>query len=360
MFHNAESHYLRLVNGPGQCAGRVEMYHSGKWGTICDDSWDKADADVVCRQLGCGSAIKATTGAYYGRGTGDILLDDVECVGNETHILNCPSKQFDHNCGHKEDAGVICSEFVDIHLAGGQHQCEGRLEIYYNGSWGSVCNNIMTQMSVSVICNQLNCGSVGYVETSNVYGVGEWPYWIDHINCTKRSTTLLECQSSPWNKNSCSHAELTSLKCNESETLVLQSCPFSHPCSENDMVRLMEGKNCSGRVEVFFQGQWGTVCDDDWDIKDADVICRQMGCGSATNATTEARFGKGTGPIWLSEVQCKGYERALQDCWSTRWNKSNCLHKEDAGVICVGSEYKNTTIILKKDEGNIMNGLIFL
>ncbi|CAJ0963754.1 unnamed protein product [Ranitomeya imitator] len=112
-----ESHYLRLVNGPGQCAGRVEIYHSGKWGMICDDSWDKADADVVCRQLDCGSAINATIGAYYGRGTGDIWLDDVECVGNETHILNCPSKQFDHNCGHKEDAGVICSGKRIAHFA---------------------------------------------------------------------------------------------------------------------------------------------------------------------------------------------------------------------------------------------------
>ncbi|XP_075700761.1 antigen WC1.1-like [Rhinoderma darwinii] len=360
---------LRLVNGTARCAGRVEVYHNGRWGTICDDYWDKADADVVCRQLDCGFSVKATTEAYYGRGTGAIWLDDVECGGNETNIWNCPSKQIgDHDCGHKEDAGVICSEFVGIRLVGGQQECEGRLEIYYNGSWGSVCNNVMTDISVSVICKHLNCGSEGYVEASKVYGNGKWPYWIDHINCTKPNTLLLECPSSPWNINSCFHTELAQLKCKyfvlyiiyssfyslhhtifqhgiESKSIAKQSCPISHPCSDNDRIRLTGGgNNCSGRVEVFFQGRWGTVCDDEWDINDAEVVCRQIGCGSAMNATTEAMFGKGTGPIWLSEVQCNRYERALQDCWSKHWNKSDCLHKEDAGVICFGM--KSLSLIL--------------
>lgn len=65
---------------------------------------------MVCKQLDCGSAVKATSEAFHGAGTGDIWLDDVECEGNETHLWDCPSKKFgDHNCGHKEDAGVICS-----------------------------------------------------------------------------------------------------------------------------------------------------------------------------------------------------------------------------------------------------------
>ncbi|XP_073495217.1 antigen WC1.1-like isoform X2 [Phyllobates terribilis] len=341
----SESKLLRLVNGSARCAGRVEIYHNGRWGTICDDFWDIADADVVCKQLGCGSALKAMTGAYYGKGTGDIWLDDVECKGNETRIWNCPSKQFgDHNCGHKEDASVKCSEFWDIRLVDGKQLCEGWLEVYYNGSWGSVCNNVMPPLSLSVICKHLNCGSNGHLETE-IYKDSSGPFWVDHVNCTKHSKLLWDCPSSPWKINSCRNSELAYVVCDKKKPPV-SSCPTSPSCTDNDKIRLADGdNNCSGRVEVFFQGKWGTVCDDDWDIKDADVICRQIGCGSATNATIEASFGNGTGPIWLSEVQCRGHERALQDCWSTRWNNSDCHHKEDAGVICVGPEENFTTAV---------------
>ncbi|XP_069805684.1 scavenger receptor cysteine-rich type 1 protein M130-like [Dendropsophus ebraccatus] len=329
----SESKRMRLVNGSARCAGRVEIYHAGRWGTICDDSWDKADADVVCKQLGCGFAVTATTEAYYGRGTGDIWLDDIQCRGNESHIWDCPSKPIgNHNCGHKEDAGVICSEFLDIRLVDGKQECEGWLEVYYNGSWGSVCEN-MPHVSVSVICKHLNCGSKGRVETG-IYESRRRPFWVDHINCTKQSKLLWECPSSPWNIESCRDREVVNIVCKKRAPPSKRS-PTTQSCPDNNRIRLSGGRNnCSGRVEMFYQGEWGTVCDDDWDIRDAEVVCRQIGCGSAINATTEAVYGEGDGPIWLSEVQCNGYEQALQDCSSKGWNKSDCLHKEDAGVTC--------------------------
>ncbi|XP_040267124.1 antigen WC1.1-like isoform X2 [Bufo bufo] len=342
----SESKQLRLVNGSGRCAGRVEIYHNGRWGTICDDSWDEADADVVCKQLGCGSAVRAAREAYYGSGTGDIWLDEVECEGNETHILKCPSKTFgDHDCGHKEDAGVICSEFLDIRLVKGKHECEGWLEVYYNGSWRSVCNNVMPVLSVSVICKHLNCGLKGQVDARyGIRSIRRRPFWVDHIDCTKHSKLLWECSSSPWNIGSCRDVDLAYIICEETTKPAPRS-PTYQPCPDNTTICLIGGENnCAGRVEVRFQEQWGTICDDGWDMKDAEVVCRQIGCGSAINATTEAMFGKGTGPIWLSEVQCKGYERDLEDCCSERWNKSDCLRKEDAGVICHGHEdLKNIT-----------------
>ena len=101
---------LRLVGGSKDSEGRVEVFYNNVWGTVCDDAWDIRDARVVCRQLGYGAAISAPGRAYYGRGSGTIWLDQVECDGTENNITDCHHAGWgDDNCGHAEDASVICA-----------------------------------------------------------------------------------------------------------------------------------------------------------------------------------------------------------------------------------------------------------
>ncbi|XP_039905175.1 uncharacterized protein LOC120744708 isoform X2 [Simochromis diagramma] len=209
---------IRLAgSGSTRCSGRVEVYHSGSWGTVCDDDWDLNDANVVCRQLGCRKAVKVTSSADFGPGSGKIWLDNVACSGTERSIAECGHSGFGtHNCGHGEDAGVVCL---------GAH------------------------------------------------------------------------------------------------------------------IRLSESglSQCFGRVEIYHSSAWGTVCDDGWDLKDAEVVCRSLDCGTALSATSSALFGQGSGQILLDDVACSGSESSLTECQHRGFGTHDCNHGEDAGVVCSAS-----------------------
>ena len=103
---------VRLFDGPNNATGRVEVRYntSSAWGTVCDDGWDLRDANVVCRMLGFLKASSAPVKAEYGEGSGDILLDEIECTGSEISLEDCSKSEFGvNNCKHEEDAGVICT-----------------------------------------------------------------------------------------------------------------------------------------------------------------------------------------------------------------------------------------------------------
>ena len=100
--------------------------------------------------------------------------------------------------------------------------------------------------------------------------------------------------------------------------------------------------NAAGRVEVYYNGTWGTVCDDGWGINQARVVCKQLGFRNALNAYQSARHGWGTGPILLDGVKCLGNESSLFSCKHSGVGIHNCNHDEDAGVRCGNTGGENT------------------
>ena len=112
-------------------------------------------------------------------------------------------------------------------------------------------------------------------------------------------------------------------------------------------VRLIGGNSYNeGRVEVNYNGQWGTVCDGGWDDIDAGVVCRQLGFGSSGTAIGSSVFGQGSGSIWLDSVMCTGSESKLSECGHLGIGvTSNCDHFNDASVTCSRDFSKHYTVI---------------
>ncbi|XP_008411857.1 neurotrypsin [Poecilia reticulata] len=347
---------LRLVGRQSESEGRVEVFHAGQWGSICDDQWDDSDAEVVCRQLGLSGVARAWSQAHFGKGTGRVWLDEVRCSGNELTLEQCPKSTWgEHNCLHSEDAGVSCSPLTDgtIRLAGGAGSHEGRLEIFYHGQWGTVCDDGWTESNSQVVCRQLGYRVGETLPSEGLdmnpvprFGVGSGPILLDDVSCTGKEPSLLLCNRKEWLRHDCTHHEDVNIACSSERGA--DSPPASIP------VRLVGGESSrEGRVELFLSGQWGTVCDDGWTDQDAEVVCRQLGYRGAAKARVMAYFGEGSGPIHVDNVRCNGEERLLADCIKQKPGTHNCRHSEDAGVICDYGESQHSNREVKDPVSSI-------
>ncbi|XP_035814091.1 lysyl oxidase homolog 3B isoform X2 [Amphiprion ocellaris] len=389
--------------------GRIELFYKGEWGTICDDDFSLANANVLCRQLGFVSATGWTHSAKYGKGQGKIWLDNVQCGGGEKSIELCKSRGWGNSdCTHDEDAGVVCkderipgfvdSNVIDAHVDENKIEevrlrpvvamakkkmpiTEGVVEVKYKDGWAQICDIGWTIKNTRVVCGMLGFPherkvnknfykrlkkraaekvprpkvnvSAGGRQTSKakanskskqsspgkrLYLERQKNYFHIHsVACLGTEVHLAACPlefSKPNATSACTGGMPAVVSCMPGP-LFMQNSGLKKKLKISSNVRLKGGSRVGeGRVEVLKDNEWGTVCDDRWNLQSASVVCRELGFGSAKEALTGGRLGQGMGPIYMNEVKCVGQERSIWNCPFKNITMEDCQHMEDAAVRC--------------------------
>uniref|UniRef100_A0A8C4RCW9 Deleted in malignant brain tumors 1 protein-like n=1 Tax=Eptatretus burgeri TaxID=7764 RepID=A0A8C4RCW9_EPTBU len=233
--------------------------------------------------------------------------------------------------------GATTTSALPVRLVGGRTPCEGRVEVLYQHSWDTVCDDDWSATDANVVCHQLGCGSAISAPCCAAFGQGNGSVLMDNVGCTGSESYLSYCPHNGWHSANCGHGEDASVVC--------KALP----------VRLVGGRTpCEGRVEVLYQHYWDTVCDDHWSVRDANVVCRQLGCGSPISSPCCAAFGQGNGSILMDNVQCNGSESSLSYCPYNGFHSHNCGHHEDASVVCQAS---GTAMVTMSAETFAMNSV---
>ncbi|XP_037993947.1 deleted in malignant brain tumors 1 protein-like [Motacilla alba alba] len=215
----------------------------------------------------------------------------------------------------------------ELRLVGGGGRCAGRVEVKHGGEWGSVCAfdfDWEARWAV-VVCRQLGCGRVARASLHAPFGQGSGRIWLQPVFCNGTEDALKNCSHFGWGRHFCGHEWDVGVTCADAVELRLAG----------------GGSPCAGRVEVKLQGHWGSVADDSWDMEDAEVVCQQLGCGSASGAfSARDRFGTGDGLVSLVMVDCRGDETTLWDCEIRGWGPYNrSISVSDTAVVCQGRSW---------------------
>ncbi|XP_023817091.1 scavenger receptor cysteine-rich type 1 protein M130-like [Oryzias latipes] len=296
---------VRLENGSSRCSGRLEVKSNNSWSSVCEDDFDLLDAEVVCRELGCG-APSVLQGALYGEAEAPILSREFLCEGHESVLLDCGSSwRKTKACPPDKAVGLTCSD--SVRLENGSSRCSGRLEVKSNNSWSSVCEDDFDLLDAEVVCRELGCGAPSVLQGA-LYGEAEAPILSREFLCEGHESVLLDCGSS-WRKTkACPPDKAVGLTC-------------------SGIIRL-EGdvSHCAGTLEMFYGGEWGPVAASNWSRDSASAVCAQLGCGSALSTRSKDNFLNRS--VWWIQPPCGPY---LEDCNIMRWDDQSQSTLE---IIC--------------------------
>ncbi|XP_029988016.1 scavenger receptor cysteine-rich type 1 protein M130-like [Sphaeramia orbicularis] len=184
---------VKLVHGSSLCSGRLEVWSNQPWCSVCEEDLDHNDAEVVCRELGCG-APSLLQGALYGEGEAPVWTSELQCEGNESAVLDCRrSSSAGKTCGSGKAAGLTCTDPGGVRLVGQLSHCAGALEIQYQGVWRLVGDQHKkwNLKYGALVCQYLDCGSaVSVTRREDSKYTLKW--WVS-FPCVKLTSGLWDC-----------------------------------------------------------------------------------------------------------------------------------------------------------------------
>ncbi|XP_028992582.3 scavenger receptor cysteine-rich type 1 protein M130-like [Betta splendens] len=298
---STESDGFRLEGGDSRCAGRLDAKNEGEWRPGVGTAWTLKKAAVACGALDCGSAVSVENREESS--VRPVWRISFDCVSSGSALGECVESYYSSSSLY-----LTCSEPYEIRLMGGNSRCAGRLEMKHEEDWRPVDGSGWTLKEADIVCRELDCGSVVSMEQKetplNIF------VWLISFDCVQSGFTLWEC----------------------AESLISDS--FIHNLICSDSVRLLNGTGlCSGRLEVRSNQGWSSVCEADFDQQDAEVVCRELGCG-APSALQGALYGEVEAPVGSKEFQCGGHESALLDCRSSDSARTTCSSGNAVGLTC--------------------------
>ncbi|GFR47962.1 hypothetical protein Agub_g9766, partial [Astrephomene gubernaculifera] len=323
-----ETEAIRLVHGSDDATssgrGTLQLLHRGTWGALQHDDWDWRDARVACRQLGWtnGYAVLESGSKYGIPPAGPVYRVGYRCLWSEVGLAECERQAgFDvaqsDSAGFTALAGLECTNEPDgpeggLRLTGGPTAASGTVEIWYNGSWGSIHQaSSWDWRAARVACRQLGYQN-GKPVFNAVYGRSRGPVWLSSVSCGGGEAGLVECGRPPFadSYNGGSHEGDAGVECT------------NDPDPEVGSVRLAGGAAANtGQVEVFYGGSWGAVCAVGFGIVEASVVCRQLGYQGTSRLEPlppgrqhPAWSNWQLAPVWLADPRCGGGESRLLDC----------------------------------------------
>ncbi|CAI8007778.1 Deleted in malignant brain tumors 1 protein [Geodia barretti] len=338
-------------------SGFVEVYYNGEWRSVCDDYWSYNDANVACGQLGflpfCADA--TTKGSFKPGEPAKYWLDDVQCLGDEKSLFDCPhNKVATHNCGPKERAGVHCLTEDDIGIRLMVNDTSGIIEVRIRGEWRAVCDNAWSDVDAKVACREL--GFPFDDAKASTGGHGEGVYWLNRVKCEGHEESLFACSHSGKGVHNCGPNKRAGVICEASSTSIQlrqrKQVSTDGEC-EVGSTRLVREDFSSWRVgegfvEICVMGRWRAVCDDGWDMNATMVVCREHGMLTEETVPIRRRYQSRNVSLvhyWLDDIQCNGDEESLLDCQHAALGSHDCGYNDRASVACQGSAGNETVAV---------------